>query len=372
MALAGLANGGNALVQLAAHRSIGASTAVFTALGLVAALAWAASRRQSLGWARALRGACRHRGCGCIRADEPSIRHPLDVMQASLGQGIVRARPVVHKYRRESGRSARRRVTTNKPADPRSDACSPTRKGCAMQLTHPMRILPAVAVMVMAVPAMAASYRLTPTDDTFAYSGEPDTAHGALSGLATGFTWPHAEAGWITYLKFDLGAIPADEVITGATLHLYKFMVGAGYASIGTNLFRFGNDAWTEDSLTWNNQPLGISGSGVPNFGTLVGSSPDGFTYVGWSSWDLFQQSAWNPAPDQADGMLSLQLAEMYGGDQSHNWCSKESDPTYCPAQAGHQPYLDVTTSAVPLPAALWLGVTACLSLVGRARRRRG
>lgn len=40
-----------------------------------------------------------------------------------------------------------------------------------MQLTHPMRILPAVAVMVMAVPAMAASYRLTPTGDTFAYSG---------------------------------------------------------------------------------------------------------------------------------------------------------------------------------------------------------
>lgn len=52
VALAGLANGGNALVQLAAHRSIGASTAVFTALGLVVALAWAASRRHALGWAR--------------------------------------------------------------------------------------------------------------------------------------------------------------------------------------------------------------------------------------------------------------------------------------------------------------------------------
>ena len=51
--LAGLANGGNALVQLAAHRSIGASTAVFAALGLVAAVAWATSRRQALGWARA-------------------------------------------------------------------------------------------------------------------------------------------------------------------------------------------------------------------------------------------------------------------------------------------------------------------------------
>jgi membrane associated rhomboid family serine protease len=52
LALAGLANGGNALVQLATHRSIGASTAVFTALGLVVALAWAASRRHALGWAR--------------------------------------------------------------------------------------------------------------------------------------------------------------------------------------------------------------------------------------------------------------------------------------------------------------------------------
>jgi membrane associated rhomboid family serine protease len=52
VAMAGLGNIGNALVQVAAHRSIGASTAVFAALGLVAAVVWGASRRYALGWAR--------------------------------------------------------------------------------------------------------------------------------------------------------------------------------------------------------------------------------------------------------------------------------------------------------------------------------
>jgi len=42
----------NALVQSGAHRSIGASTAVFAALGLVAAFVWGLSRRYALGWAR--------------------------------------------------------------------------------------------------------------------------------------------------------------------------------------------------------------------------------------------------------------------------------------------------------------------------------
>lgn len=42
----------NALVQLPDHRSIGASTAVFAALGLVAAFVWGLSRRFVLGWAR--------------------------------------------------------------------------------------------------------------------------------------------------------------------------------------------------------------------------------------------------------------------------------------------------------------------------------
>lgn len=47
-----LANLANAFVQAASHRSVGASTAVFAALGLVAAFVWGISRRYALGWAR--------------------------------------------------------------------------------------------------------------------------------------------------------------------------------------------------------------------------------------------------------------------------------------------------------------------------------
>jgi membrane associated rhomboid family serine protease len=49
---AGAGNIANALIQNPAHRSIGASTAVFAALGLVASFVWALSRRHTLGWAR--------------------------------------------------------------------------------------------------------------------------------------------------------------------------------------------------------------------------------------------------------------------------------------------------------------------------------
>lgn len=50
MAAAG--NIANAFIQDAGHRSIGASTAVFAALGIVAAFVWGISRRYDLGWAR--------------------------------------------------------------------------------------------------------------------------------------------------------------------------------------------------------------------------------------------------------------------------------------------------------------------------------
>jgi membrane associated rhomboid family serine protease len=45
-------NVANAYLQNASHRSIGASTAVFAALGIVAAIVWGLSRRYPLGWAR--------------------------------------------------------------------------------------------------------------------------------------------------------------------------------------------------------------------------------------------------------------------------------------------------------------------------------
>lgn len=45
-------NVANAFIQNAAHRSIGASTAVFAALGVVAAFVWGISRRFTLTWAR--------------------------------------------------------------------------------------------------------------------------------------------------------------------------------------------------------------------------------------------------------------------------------------------------------------------------------
>ncbi len=225
-------------------------------------------------------------------------------------------------------------------------------------------------VIVISMPAWAASYTLGPTDDAFVYAAQPDTNYGTLSGLATGWNWPGTSDTWVTYLKFYLNAIPGNESITDATLNLYQFL-GGGYAQIGTNLYRIANDIWSESTVTWNTQPSIVTLYGAVG-GDLLGSNANGWAYQGWSSWNLFQAGAWNAAVDRQDGYLTLLLFETAGGTQSHNFCSRETDPTYCPASAGHQPYLAVTTTAavVPLPPSLWLFVSALVGMLALARRR--
>jgi len=228
-------------------------------------------------------------------------------------------------------------------------------------------------------PASAGVFALAPVDDTYVYSGEPSIPHGDVSVIATGYDFPHTEGGWISYLKFDLSGIPSDQVITGATLNLYQ-VLGAGYAQIGTDLFHIDNDTWNENTLTWNNQPLGFTPYGTPVLGTLIASNPNGFSYVGWSAWNLFEKSAWNADVDQKDSFLSLQLAEMYLGTQTHDWCSTESDLTNClapgetgPATESRRPYLTITTAVVPLPQAIYLfgfGIIGLIRMTFRKRSR--
>ncbi len=208
--------------------------------------------------------------------------------------------------------------------------------------------------MFSGLPALAAEYSFRPAQDTCVYSWGGDTVYGLTDGIATG-----TDGGsqvWYAYLMFDLTSIPANEVITGAVLHQYQFLgLSSGY---GTNLYRIADIGWSEADMTWSTRPAEPGGT------VQLGYNPNGGTYGGWSTWDLFGTAEWAPAADQAAGWLSLKLTETRtDGTQTHNWYSREH------ADANFRPYLEITTAPVPIPGALWLLGSGLLGLVALRRR---
>lgn len=84
-----------------------------------------------------------------------------------------------------------------------------------------------------------------------------------------------------TYLQFELSLIPADAIVTNASLSLYHDdFIGSGYFSIG--LYQVTGN-WEEDTITWNNQPA--SSSEAESFADVFETT---FTSIGtWRIWQI-------------------------------------------------------------------------------------
>ena len=208
----------------------------------------------------------------------------------------------------------------------------------------------------------AAVINLGPTEDVVTSVFSPDTNYGGSAVLATNLS--NYSQKQYSYMMFDLSSIPAGEQVVGATLNLYQ-PTGSGSGLSGVSLFRISDDSWDESSVTWNSSP---STTGA----VYLDTNPNGYSYVGWSQWDLFSSGLWDASSDQADGLLSLWLAEASSNDQAHQWCSKEAssgEVNYC--SGGLEPYLQITTAPVPLPPALWLFGSGLLGLFGVTRRKK-
>lgn len=100
---------------------------------------------------------------------------------------------------------------------------------------------------------------------------------------------------WRSYLRFDLSSLPDEFTLERARLRLFTEIYTPLPATV-VDIYRVGDDAWSESGITWNNQP-GPSG-GVFSTTTVAALQE---TY-----WDF--TPAWNPAVDVADGALSLFL----------------------------------------------------------------
>lgn len=244
-----------------------------------------------------------------------------------------------------------------------------------------LRALGACSFFVVGLASVAAadSIQLGAVDDSFVLSdpAQLDTNYGADPQLVVWANYPNF--GGRSYLKFDLSAIPAGHVITGASLNLFQFN-GGGYAS-GVDVFRVAEDGWSEGTITWNNQPVL-----VPLASDLIAQDPALTGYErGWVSFDLLANGAWDPALDRApgDGKLSL-IVRITGGEvntqRSHNYCSSEAGGFDCLLASetgpivGRAPQLVVTT-VVPEPstsALLAFGALLGLARSARPARRHG
>lgn len=220
---------------------------------------------------------------------------------------------------------------------------------------------------LFAVQAEAAVYTLNPIEDTYVDFYNGNTNFGNIPGLNTSIAFLSPRA--FSYLKFDFSAIPANEIIIGATLNMFQQGV-AGVGDVGgpVDVSHY-TDSWSESTVTWNNAPP-IPG---PRLAT------NNVQTTGWVNWNLFDTGLWDPAADLDNDLLSLVLGEGSSADSAHGFCSRESDPILDNCLVAGEtdfindrdPYLTLQTTVIPIPATVWLFASGLLGLIGISRRKK-
>lgn len=124
-----------------------------------------------------------------------------------------------------------------------------------------------------------------------------------------------------TFLKFDLSIIPDGCEIDEASLELYLFEI-AGGQSRAHQLHFVADDAWTETSLTWINQPAGSTLLSTADTGTTAGAT------VVWGDSTLAEQIATEYEGDNTISLRIKDASENATGNKEGHYASKEH-PTH-------------------------------------------
>ncbi len=114
----------------------------------------------------------------------------------------------------------------------------------------------------------------------------PNTNYGTNQFLHIRSTWGSL---YYSYIQFPLSSIPDNATITAADLSLY---IDSKSGSPTVNFYHTDSDLWSEDLLTWNNQP---------GFNALIYSAKAG---TSWYTFSLLP--TWQYQTDLNDNYLSL------------------------------------------------------------------
>jgi len=204
-----------------------------------------------------------------------------------------------------------------------------------------------VAVAVLAAItgwAQAGSYTLSPTDDAKVREAAPSFNYGNDVYLSLSDNTTAKKQ--YSFLKFDLTGIPTGEIITGAVLNLYE--VSGPTTPPSTNLFYVADDTWTNNGITWNNQPAPTQ---------LLDTQT--VTELAWNTWSV----PGSLFSTDTDGHLSLMVKLVSTNSTVIQLASQDI------ADSSKHPYLQVMT-VVPEPET-WAMLLAGLGLVGAMARRR-
>jgi hypothetical protein len=215
---------------------------------------------------------------------------------------------------------------------------------------------------------------VTATDDRTIRSAYPTESGGI--GAWTWLSSGDGEGNYRMYLKFALPAAVFGKIVTSATLHGYYYDDTHNSRDKEHTLYLVsdkqldGTTNWTEENLTWNNQPVLLASTGAK--WTPTGSLDTNANY-GWQSWNI--TSVVNQEY-LGDGIISILMKptteEQWTGEQFY---SKEYKDLPDIPLGSRGFYLDITLgdapNPVPIPGAILLFAPGFVGLAAIRRRFR-
>lgn len=178
------------------------------------------------------------------------------------------------------------------------------------------------------VPLGNPTFVIYPTDDADVYERYPDTNYGSDTSI---YVQPWKNRRNRGFLKFDLSSIPEDVVIIEAKLHLYAWRKKYKDFSVGVYGILSLYDSWSEDTITWNNQPFHMY---------YLAFDTEWINGTGWYTWDA-----------------TSFVVDEFAGDKIVSLCLRG---TYPETQGGlaffdskewyrNHPYLEISVSVPPV-----------------------
>ncbi len=222
----------------------------------------------------------------------------------------------------------------------------------------------------------AATY--SATQDTYVYEflGNQGSPAGDSGGI---LVWNHENShGGQGLLQIDSNWT-TDAALAGsytATLNLYSSCSSGGF--IGACVGDEGSATTTDVVLqgtSWTEGDAALGWGDISQTSTPSSSFSQSSNIDGWISVDVTDLLAYMLTNSTDFGFALTQEAydvvrtEIGNFAATSSFCDSESSSASC-AAGSFSPYLDITPSAVPVPAAVWLFGSGLIGLVGIARRR--